>query len=314
MSRDLADTQTYFSGCFLPLSRHLQTSSNELNFLTIYKFLHNMKNFYFTIIAILAFTFSANATTGAELVSNYVSQYKDLAIEEQLRTGIPASIKLSMGLLESSFGQSRLATEANNHFGIKWWNNSDGNAFVEAMDDDTDANGKPTPSKFVKFNSAEESYRKHSEFLLTRARYRVLFNYDRTDYRSWATGLKACGYATAPDYAEKLIRLIEKYNLSQYDVPSGLSFDNAASAETVKVAPQGTPQYVAPLTASVEQTVAIPQPVRRTVAAKSTTPAPVAAPVVTPVAKTNVSPKPRSIESSHVENGQKMHFTLTEVN
>ena len=167
-----------------------------------------MKSFFFSIIAIIAFSFTANATTGAELVSNYVSQYKDLAIEEQLRTGIPASIKLSMGLLESSFGQSRLATEANNHFGIKWWNTNDGAAFVEAMDDDKDKAGNPTPSKFVKFASAQESYRKHSEFLMTRARYRVLFSYDRTDYRAWAEGLKACGYATAPDYAEKLITII----------------------------------------------------------------------------------------------------------
>jgi hypothetical protein len=266
-----------------------------------------MKNFYFTLIALFSFAFTANATTGAELVNNYVAQYKDLAIEEQLRTGIPASIKLSMGLLESSFGTSRLATEANNHFGIKWWNANDGAAFVEAMDDDKDKNGAPMPSKFVKFTSAEESYRKHSEFLLTRARYRTLFSFDRSDYRSWATGLKACGYATAPDYAEKLIKLIEKYNLSQYDVPSGLSFDNNVTVEPVKVAAVATPQYEAPLTASVEQTVVLPQPVRRTVAAKS------AIVTAAPAAKTNVSPKPRSVESSHVENGQKMHFTLTEV-
>ena len=156
-----------------------------------------MKNFYFTIIAIIACSFAANtaanAATGAELAQSYITQYKNLAIEEQYRSGIPASIKLSMGLLESSFGQSRLATEANNHFGIKWWNANDGAAFVEAMDDDKDANGNPTPSRFVKFSSAAESYRKHSEFLLTRTRYRVLFTYDRTDYRAWATGLKACG-------------------------------------------------------------------------------------------------------------------------
>ena len=270
-----------------------------------------MKNFIFTIIAILAFAFTANGAsntiTGAELVSNYVSQYKDLAIEEQLRTGIPASIKLSMGLLESSFGQSRLATEANNHFGIKWWSANDGASFVEAMDDDKDKNGAPTPSKFVKFSSAEESYRKHSEFLLTRARYRVLFNYDRTDYRSWATGLKACGYATAPDYAEKLIRLIEKFNLSQYDVPSGLSFEKAAApVQTVRIATQVVAQSDASLTASTEATTEIPQPVRRAVAAKSAT--------LAPTANTNVSPKPRTIESNHVENGQKMHFTLSEVN
>ena len=261
-----------------------------------------MKSFYFSIIAIIAFSFTANGasnkSSGAELVSNYVSQYKDLAIEEQLRTGIPASIKLSMGLLESSFGKSRLATEANNHFGMKWWNTNDGAAFVEAMDDDKDKAGNPTPSKFVKFASAQESYRKHSEFLMTRARYRVLFSYDRTDYRSWAQGLKTCGYATAPDYAEKLITIIEKYNLSQFDVPSGLSFDKATAPAVTRVATQSD--------ASLASTdAAIPQPVRRIVAAKSATPA--------PAANTNVSPKPRTIESSHVENGKKMTFTLTEV-
>lgn len=237
-----------------------------------------MKNLFSTIIAILAFTFAANATTtSAELVTNYIAQYKNLAIEEQLRTGIPASIKLSMGLLESSIGQSRLATEANNHFGIKWWSANDGAAFIEAMDDDKDKNGNPTPSKFVKFSSAEESYRKHSEFLMTRERYRVLFSYDRTDYRAWANGLKACGYATAPDYAAKLISLIEKYNLAQYDVPSGLSLDNKAKA---------TPQY---------QVVQVAD--QRSVAAKSPNAA---------------ATQQRYIESNHVQNGQKMHFVLTE--
>ena len=270
-----------------------------------------MKNFYFTIIAIIAFTFTATANTtkvtSAELVSGYIAQYKNLAIEEQMRTGIPASIKLSMGLLESSLGQSRLAIEANNHFGIKWWSANDGAAFVEAMDDDKDKNGNPTPSKFVKFTSAEESYRKHSEFLMTRARYRVLFSYDRTDYRAWATGLKACGYATAPDYAEKLIKLIEKYNLTQYDVPSGLGFANAdlaatTPAKSVKVATEA-PQYKVVLVSSNEQKVMMSQPVSRPAAAKTTA-----------TTNTNASPKPRAIESASVENGQQVRYTLTEAN
>lgn len=269
-----------------------------------------MRNLYFTIIALIAFTFTANATS-AELVNNYVAQYKNLAIEEQMRTGIPASIKLSMGLLESSLGQSRLATEANNHFGIKWWSANDGPAFVEAMDDDKDKAGNPTPSKFVKFTSAEESYRKHSEFLMTRSRYRVLFTYDRTDYRAWATGLKACGYATAPDYAEKLIKLIEKYNLAQYDVPSGLGFANAdmaasTPAKSVKPAATAAPQYQIVLVSSNEQNeqkATLSQPVSRPAAAKAT-----------PAANTNVSPKPRSVESTSVENGQQVRYTLTEAN
>ena len=281
-----------------------------------------MKNFYFTIIVLIAFTFAANANTqsatatfatqlknttfaaatSAELVQGYIAQYKNLAIEEQYRTGIPASIKLSMGLLESSFGQSRLATEANNHFGIKWWNANDGAAFVEAIDDDKDANGKLIPSRFVKFTSAEESYRKHSEFLLTRARYRVLFTYDRTDYRAWATGLKACGYATAPDYAEKLIKLIEKYNLAQYDAPSTLAFDNAtaatpAPAKTARVAVV-TPQYDITEAPSIASKAVVSQPVTRTVAVAKNT--------------TSAATPQRSIESNRVENGQQVRFVLTE--
>ena len=273
-----------------------------------------MKNFYFTIITIIAFVctsnVAANAATGAELVQGYIAQYKNLAIEEQYRTGIPASIKLSMGLLESSFGQSRLATEANNHFGIKWWNTNDGAAFVEAIDDDKDANGNPTPSRFVKFRSAEESYRKHSEFLLTRARYRVLFTYDRADYRAWATGLRACGYATAPDYAEKLIKLIEKYNLAQYDAPSTLAFDNAAAAtpaaaKTARVT-AATPQYELTEAPSIASKAVISQPVTRTVAAaKNTTPN-------TTPNTTSAATQQRSIESNRVENGQQVRFVLTE--
>ena len=281
-----------------------------------------MKNFYFTIITIIAFSFAANANTqsatatfatqlknttfaaatSAELVQGYIAQYKNLAIEEQYRTGIPASIKLSMGLLESSFGQSRLATEANNHFGIKWWNANDGAAFVEAMDDDKDANGKLIPSRFVKFASPEESYRKHSEFLLTRARYRVLFTYDRADYRAWATGLKACGYATAPDYAEKLIKLIEKYNLAQFDAPSTLAFDNAtaatpAPAKTARVA-VATPQYDITEAPSIASKAVVSQPVTRTVAVAKNT--------------TSAATPQRSIESNRVENGQQVRFVLTE--
>jgi hypothetical protein len=148
----------------------------------------------------------------------YIAQYKNLAIEQQRLTGIPASIKLSMALLESGVGQSYLAVKGNNHFGIKWWNAAnDGAAFIETFDDDKDRRGKPIVSRFVKFHSVEASYRKHSE-VLQRPRYAVLFTYSITDYRSWAYGLESCGYATAHGYGSKLIQLIERYHLEQYDV------------------------------------------------------------------------------------------------
>jgi Mannosyl-glycoprotein endo-beta-N-acetylglucosaminidase len=152
-----------------------------------------------------------------DLSHYYIAQYKNLAIQEQRLWGIPASIKLSMALLESGSGQSYLATKGNNHFGIKWWNAAnDGSAFIETFDDDKDRRGKPIPSRFIRFHSVDDSYRKHSE-VLQRPRYAVLFTYSITDYRAWAYGLESCGYATARGYGARLIELIERYDLTQYD-------------------------------------------------------------------------------------------------
>jgi hypothetical protein len=158
----------------------------------------------------------------SDISLRYIAQYKYLAIQEQSLTRIPASIKLAMALLESGSGQSYLATKGNNHFGIKWWNAAnDGAAFIETFDDDKDRRGKPIVSRFIRFRSVEDSYRKHSD-VLKRPRYAVLFTYLITDYRSWAYGLESCGYATARGYGARLIELIERYNLDQYDV---LTFD-----------------------------------------------------------------------------------------
>ncbi|MDE5561316.1 MAG: glucosaminidase domain-containing protein [Bacteroidaceae bacterium] len=138
----------------------------------------------------------------------YIDRYKDLAMEQQQRYKIPASITLAQGLLESSAGRSRLATEANNHFGIKTPGGWTG-PYILANDD--------LPNeKFRKYRSARESYEDHSLFLM-KPRYRCLFTYRITDYKSWAHGLKACGYATNPAYAQSLIRIIEMYSLHQFD-------------------------------------------------------------------------------------------------
>lgn len=139
---------------------------------------------------------------------SYIDQYKELALEQQQKYKIPASITLAQGLLESGAGRSRLATEANNHFGIKTPGGWTG-PYILADDD------RPK-EKFRKYRSARESYEDHSLFLL-KPRYKILFTYSITDYKSWAKGLKACGYATSPVYAKSLIRIIEMYSLHQFD-------------------------------------------------------------------------------------------------
>ena len=108
---------------------------------------------------------------------------------------------------------------------MKWKSEADGE-YVMQHDDDKDKYGRPAASKFVKYSSVKESYIRHSDFLKNRERYQSLFQYDRTDYKQWALGLSRCGYATDPNYAQKLISIIEKYQLYNYDIPSLLSFED----------------------------------------------------------------------------------------
>lgn len=139
---------------------------------------------------------------------DYISMWKDVAIGEMLDHKIPASITLAQGILESGSGNSMLALEANNHFGIKChgWTGEK----VYKDDDKKD-------ECFRKYDSADQSFEDHSDFLLRYERYSGLFNYDVTDYKSWAKGLKKAGYATNPKYADLLIELIEDLELYQYD-------------------------------------------------------------------------------------------------
>lgn len=139
----------------------------------------------------------------------YVEQFASLAVEEMYRSGVPASITLAQGLLESRYGLSELAVKGNNHFGIKCHNNWKGKKIYY----DDDRKGEC----FRKYPSPELSYRDHSDFLRYRDRYKFLFDYKITDYKSWAHGLKKAGYATDPAYASKLIRIIEDYKLYEYD-------------------------------------------------------------------------------------------------
>lgn len=146
----------------------------------------------------------------------YINQYKDLAIREMLQYRIPASITLAQAVFESGAGRSRLARLGNNHFGIKChgWT---GRTIAE----DDDALGEC----FRAYDHPLQSFEDHSKFLVNSSRYRRLFSLSMQDYRGWAHGLKACGYATNPRYAYKLIELIELYKLYVYD--SARSYDHA---------------------------------------------------------------------------------------
>jgi hypothetical protein len=139
----------------------------------------------------------------------YIHKYKDYAIEQMIVYNIPASITLAQGMLESEYGNSILAMYANNHFGIKCHDDWNGDYFI--MDDDT------KHEHFRKYQNVDQSYQDHAAFLRSRPWYTFLFNYSRDDYRDWARGLSRAGYATAPDYSEHLIHIIEENKLFVYD-------------------------------------------------------------------------------------------------
>lgn len=140
----------------------------------------------------------------------YVRQYKNIALEQMEAEGIPASITLAQGLLESGVGQSTLAVNNNNHFGLKCFSKSCSKGHCSNHSDDHHKDF------FRIFPSPEASYRAHGE-LLRKDRYQGLFDLDRTDYRGWARGLSEAGYATDPQYADKLIRMIESLELHRLD-------------------------------------------------------------------------------------------------
>ncbi len=139
----------------------------------------------------------------------YIDRYAPVAVREMQRTGVPASITLAQGIVESDAGRSSLAVKGNNHFGIKCHSDWTG----KRMYQDDDRKGEC----FRVYRSAEDSFRDHSEFLRYKDRYRPLFDLDPTDYRAWAKGLKKAGYATDPAYAAKLVKVIEDYSLYRFD-------------------------------------------------------------------------------------------------
>ncbi len=162
------------------------------------------------------------STRSVTLQERYIDEYKDVAISEMERTGIPASIKMAQAILESQSGRSELAINANNHFGIKCKSEWNGSMYYY-QDDDKNKEGEIIHSCFRSYTSALDSYKDHSEFLVNRPRYKDLFNLSKTDYVAWAQGLKKCGYATDPIYSERLIKIIQKYNLDNLDITNTLA-------------------------------------------------------------------------------------------
>lgn len=183
-----------------------------------------MPRILLTMILILASAQLPAQTGNADSrYRDYIDRYGAMAVEQQKAYGIPASITLAQGLLESAAGNSTLAREGNNHFGIKCHSSWKG----ETMLRDDDA-----PDEcFRVYASAAESFRDHSIFL-TGKRYRELFQYDISDYSSWATGLGRCGYATDPNYASRLITIIERYRL--YDFDSGAHREDQEITEFIR--------------------------------------------------------------------------------
>ena len=176
-----------------------------------------MKNRLIVLFAaLLGFLAVASDDTPQE---KYIAKYSEIAVSEMQRTGVPASITLAQGMLESRYGLSSMATDGNNHFGIKCHNDWKGKRMY--YDDDA-------PHEcFRVYRSAAESFRDHSDFLRYWDRYKPLFELNPTDYKAWAKGLRKAGYATDPAYADKLIRIIESYKLYR--------FDTGAAGEVVSV-------------------------------------------------------------------------------
>ncbi len=166
-----------------------------------------MQRLVYLLITLLSFTaVSAQNIT----IEEYVNTYKEIAIKEMIRTGVPASITLAQGIVETESGNSKLVKKSNNHFGIKCKETWTG----PSVSHDDDAPGEC----FRKYENPEQSYVDHSDFLRTRKHYNFLFGLDPADYKAWAFGLKKAGYATNPAYPQMLIKYIEKYNLNDYSL------------------------------------------------------------------------------------------------
>ena len=181
------------------------------------------------LIIFFLFLFHGLFAQSSSEIRAYINKYKALALEQEKLYGIPAPITLAQGILESGAGTSALATQANNHFGVKALGGWGGNIYL-AWDDE------PTKSKFRVYKSVEDSYTDHSKVLKNGSRYQSLFNISIYDYRGWANGLQKAGYATSKAYAKALIGYIDAYEL--YSINGGVklrSTKKGSLAKTTKI-------------------------------------------------------------------------------
>lgn len=236
--------------------------------------------FIYTILIATTTSLSGIAQTIGIETATYINQFKNIAMQEQIRTGVPAAIKLGQAILESQTGKSRLATEANNHFGIKCKTEWRGPKIYH----NDDANGEC----FRVYDNADASYIDHSNFLKTRTHYSFLFKLDIRDFTSWAFGLKQAGYATNPNYPAQLIKAINDYDLAQYTLIA------------IEQKKKGIDFIITPAPAQATDTPIKAAPVVQPAPTKELLPAPAqvmdtpikAAPVLQPAPTKELSPAP----------------------
>lgn len=193
-----------------------------------------MKNYLFLFMGILLLYWHTCYGQSSTDIQSYITQYKEIALEQEQQYGIPASIILAQGILESGAGKSKLTCNANNHFGIKAYGGWTGPVFL-AWDDERQK------SRFRKYASAQESYRDHSLFLKNNSRYRKLFALSVYDYRGWAIELQKAGYATAENYAKALIGFIDAYKL--YSLNGGVKLKAGKTVTIIKYITTEVPTF-----------------------------------------------------------------------
>ena len=203
-------------------------------------------NIYLTFLGSTLISFSGLTQTIGKEAADYINQFKNIAMQEQIRTGVPAAIKLGQAILESQTGKSKLASASNNHFGIK--------CKTEWKGPKTYHNDDAKGECFRVYDNAEASFIDHSNFLKTRTHYAFLFKLDAADFTSWAVGLKQAGYATNPNYPSILIKIINDYDLAQYTLlaieqkKKGIDFIIQPAVTTKKVDSSSQIEIVKPTT------------------------------------------------------------------
>lgn len=214
------------------------------------------------LLTILGKSYAQNADYDLK-VNAYIERYKALAVMEQKRSGIPAAITLAQGIHETQAGTSELATMANNHFGIKCKKEWTGETFAHTDDAPNEC--------FRKYSRSEDSYKDHSDYLSKSPRYAELFKLSLTDYAAWALGLKRCGYATNPRYAQVLIKIVEDYHLQEYTYVAMNGVDIGTTAAKAEIVPvHDAPPVAQPKPQVSQPTIAVTPPVTTASATSAT--------------------------------------------